>query len=49
VQIDQVVAPSDAWLTGAQNLSPSQREELYSGPLELLAASGPGQRRQKFK
>ncbi|HEY1835746.1 MAG TPA: HNH endonuclease family protein [Candidatus Saccharimonadales bacterium] len=40
VQIDHVVAISDAWATGAQNLSATQREKLYNDPLELLAVDG---------
>lgn len=41
VQIDHVVALSDAWQTGAQQLSATQREQLYNDPLELLAVDGP--------
>ncbi len=41
VQIDHVVALSDAWQTGAQNLSAIKREELANDPLELLAVDGP--------
>ena len=41
VQIDHVVAVSDAWQKGAQALSPEQRHELYNDPLELLAVDGP--------
>ena len=41
VQIDHVVALSDAWQTGAQNLSHSEREKLANDPLELLAVDGP--------
>ncbi|HET7060241.1 MAG TPA: HNH endonuclease family protein [Candidatus Saccharimonadales bacterium] len=41
VQIDHVVAVSDSWQTGAQQLSKSQREQLYNDPLELLAVDGP--------
>lgn len=40
VQIDHVVALSDAWATGAQHLSVTQREQLYNDPLELLAVDG---------
>lgn len=39
VQIDHVVALSDAWQKGAAELSPSRREELSNDPLELLAVS----------
>lgn len=41
VQIDHVVAVSDTWQTGAQQLSKSQREQLYNDPLELIAVDGP--------
>ncbi|MET3805759.1 hypothetical protein ABIB25_002763 [Nakamurella sp. UYEF19] len=41
VQIDHVVALSDAWQTGAQNLTPGQRQDLANDPLELLAVDGP--------
>lgn len=41
VQIDHVVALSDAWQTGAQQLSSSQRQKLANDPLELLAVDGP--------
>lgn len=40
VQIDHVVALSDAWQKGAQQLSSSEREALANDPLELLAVSG---------
>lgn len=40
VQIDHVVALSDAWQKGAQQLSPAQRETLANDPLELLAVDG---------
>lgn len=40
VQIDHVVALSDAWQKGAQQLSAEQREALANDPLELLAVSG---------
>ena len=40
VQIDHVVALSDAWQKGAQALTQSQREQLANDPLELLAVSG---------
>jgi hypothetical protein len=40
VQIDHVVAISDAWTTGAQQLSAAGRERLYNDPLELLAVDG---------
>lgn len=41
VQIDHVVALSDAWQKGAQQLSYEQRVALANDPLELLAADGP--------
>jgi uncharacterized protein DUF1524 len=40
VQIDHVVALSDAWQKGAQNLDPLTRENLANDPLELLAVDG---------
>jgi hypothetical protein len=41
VQIDHVVALSDAWQTGAQYWSASKRVDLANDPLELLAVDGP--------
>jgi hypothetical protein len=41
VQIDHVVALSDAWQTGAQHLTKAQRIALANDPLELLAVDGP--------
>lgn len=41
VQIDHVVALSDAWQKGAQQLSYEKRVKLANDPLELLAADGP--------
>lgn len=41
VQIDHVVALSDAWQKGAQQLSDAQRRNLANDPLELLAVDGP--------
>ena len=41
VQIDHVVALSDAWQKGAQQLTLAQRTELANDPLELLAVDGP--------
>jgi hypothetical protein len=41
VQIDHVVALSDAWQKGAQQLSAERREDLANDPLELLAVDGP--------
>ncbi len=40
VQIDHVVALSDAWQKGAQQLSVSSRILLANDPLELLAVDG---------
>ena len=40
VQIDHVVALSDAWQKGAQQLTSLQRETLANDPLELLAVDG---------
>lgn len=40
VQIDHVVALSDAWQKGAQKLASRQREALYNDPLNLLAVDG---------
>jgi hypothetical protein len=41
VQIDHVVALSDAWQKGAQQLDVGRRAELYNDPLNLLAVDGP--------
>lgn len=40
VQIDHVVALSNAWQTGAQQLTHEQRVSLANDPLELLAVDG---------
>ncbi len=40
VQIDHVVALSDAWQKGAQQLTPVARERLANDPLNLLAVDG---------
>lgn len=40
VQIDHVVALSNAWQTGAQNLSPEKRAQLANDDLELIAVDG---------
>ncbi len=40
VQIDHVVALSDAWQKGAQQLSLERRAQLANDPLELLAVDG---------
>lgn len=41
VQIDHVVAVSDAWQKGAQQMSPAKRYAFYNDPLNLLAVDGP--------
>ncbi|MEO6414206.1 MAG: DUF1524 domain-containing protein [Pedococcus sp.] len=41
VQIDHVVALSDAWQKGAQQLSQTRRTALANDPLNLLAVDGP--------
>ena len=41
VQIDHVVALSDAWQTGAQQLSADQRQNFANDPLNLQAVDGP--------
>jgi hypothetical protein len=41
VQIDHVVALSDAWQKGAQQLSKSVRIRFANDPIELLAVDGP--------
>ena len=41
VQIDHVVALSDAWQKGAQLLTTERRKELANDPLNLLASDGP--------
>lgn len=40
VQIDHVVALSDAWQKGAQQLSGAERQQLANDPLELMAVEG---------
>ena len=40
VQIDHVVAVSDAWQKGAQEFDELSRYEFYNDPLNLLASSG---------
>lgn len=40
VQIDHIVALSDAWQKGAQQLTIEQRKQLANDPLELMASSG---------
>lgn len=41
IQIDHVVALSDAWQKGAQLLTREQRVQLANDPLELIAVDGP--------
>jgi len=41
VQIDHVVALSDAWHKGAQQWNTEKRERFANDPLELLAVDGP--------
>ena len=41
VQIDHVVALSNAWQTGAQQLTMVERVAMANDPLELLAVDGP--------
>ncbi len=41
VQIDHVVAVSDAWQKGAQQMSSQKRYAFYNDPLNLLAVDGP--------
>ena len=41
VQIDHVVALSDAWQKGAQKLTAFERYQFYNDPLNLLAVDGP--------
>ena len=41
IQIDHVVALSDAWQKGAQNLTAEERYAIATDPLNLLAVDGP--------
>lgn len=41
VQIDHVVALSDAWQKGAQDLGKDKRRQFSNDPLNLLAVDGP--------
>jgi hypothetical protein len=41
VQIDHVVALSNAWSTGAQKLTSASRYSLANDPMNLLAVDGP--------
>ena len=40
IQIDHVVALSDAWQKGAQQISTEERKQLANDPLNLLASDG---------
>ncbi|WP_449280652.1 HNH endonuclease family protein [Leucobacter sp.] len=46
VQIDHVVALSDAWQKGAQSLAADRRVEFANDPLNLLAVDGPTNNRK---
>jgi hypothetical protein len=46
VQIDHVVALSDAWQKGAQKWSADKRERFANDPLNLLAVDGPSNSRK---
>lgn len=46
VQIDHVVALSDAWQKGAQLLTREERIKLANDPLELLAVDGPANQKK---
>ncbi|CAL8899717.1 calcium-binding protein [Kocuria varians] len=46
VQIDHVVALSDAWQKGAQQLDAARRTALANDPLNLLAVDGPANNRK---
>jgi hypothetical protein len=41
IQIDHVIALSNAWQTGAQQLARTDRIKLANDPLELIAVDGP--------
>jgi hypothetical protein len=41
VQIDHVVALSDAWQKGAQKIGSAKRYAFYNDPINLLAVDGP--------
>lgn len=47
VQIDHVVALSDAWQTGAAQLTDDERERLATDLLELVAVSGSANERKR--
>lgn len=46
VQIDHVVSLSNAWQTGAQQLSAEQRRDFANDPRNLLAVDGPTNQRK---
>jgi hypothetical protein len=46
VQIDHVVAVSDAWQKGAQQIDVSERAQFYNDPLNLLAVDGPSNQKK---
>jgi hypothetical protein len=46
VQIDHVVAVSDAWQKGAQQIDVSERAQFYNDPLNLLAVDGPANQKK---
>ena len=46
VQIDHVVALSDSWQKGAQNLSEDNRIKFANDPLNLLAVDGPANQKK---
>lgn len=41
IQIDHIVALSNAWQTGAQQLTDAERRNFANDPLNLIAVSGP--------
>jgi hypothetical protein len=41
VQVDHLIALSDAYQTGAQQLTAEQRKQLANDPINLMAADGP--------
>lgn len=46
VQIDHVVALSDSWQKGAQQLSEGERREFANDPYNLLAVDGPANQKK---
>ncbi|MCL1840014.1 HNH endonuclease family protein [Candidatus Saccharibacteria bacterium] len=49
VQIDHVVALSNAWSTGAYRLDKTERKALSQDPLNLLAVDGPANQQKSDK